>query len=85
LFSLLGRRQQSVFAMAEPSPADSVMESERLDAAVEEAIAACDGDPRATIRALIVANEFLEHELRTKVSQGYTRGVRNGRFNTYSG
>ena len=43
------------------------------------------GDMRATIRALILANEFLEHELQTKVSQGYTRGVRHGRFGTYSG
>ena len=30
-----------------------------LDTAVNAAIAACDGDPRATIRALIVANSFL--------------------------
>ena len=40
---------------------------------------------RSTIRALIVANEFLERELQAKVSQGYLRGVRHGRFNTYSG
>jgi hypothetical protein len=30
---------------------------------------------RGTIRALTLANEFLEHELETKVSQGYTPGV----------
>jgi hypothetical protein len=30
-----------------------------LEAAVEEAIAACDGNLRAAIRALIVANNFL--------------------------
>jgi hypothetical protein len=71
--------------MTEPSPADSVTESDRLDAAAEQAIAACDGDLRATIRALIVSNEFLENELRTKVSHGYTRGVRHGRFDTYTG
>ena len=58
---------------------------ERLDAAADQAIAACGGDLRSTIRALILANEFLEYELQTKVSQGYTRGVRHGRFNTYSG
>ena len=40
---------------------------------------------RSTIRALILANEFLEYELETKVSQGYVRGVKHGRFNTYSG
>jgi hypothetical protein len=34
-----------------------------LDAAVEQAIAVCDGDMRAAIRALIVANNFLERDL----------------------
>lgn len=38
-------------------------ESERLDAAADQAIAACSGDMRSTIRALILANEFLEYEL----------------------
>jgi hypothetical protein len=55
-----------------------------LEAAVEEAIAACDGDLRATIRALIVANNFLEcevSELMKAVSHAYARG----RFHTYSG
>ena len=55
-----------------------------LEAAVDEAIAACDGDLRATIRALIVTNNFLEcevSELMKAVSHAYTRG----RFHTYSG
>ena len=55
-----------------------------LEAAVDEAIAACDGDLRATIRALIVANNFLESEvseLMKAVSHAYARG----RFHTYSG
>ncbi|MEH6950715.1 hypothetical protein V4R08_05120 [Nitrobacter sp. NHB1] len=56
-------------------------EAETLEAAVAQAIEACDGDLRATIRALLVANEFLE----AQISQGYRRGVRHGRFNTYSG
>jgi hypothetical protein len=71
--------------MAEPALADSSGESDRLNAAVDQAIAVCAGDMRAAIRALILANEFLEHELQSKVSQGYTHGVRHGRFNTYSG
>lgn len=71
--------------MAEPSSVDSQKESERLDGATDQAIEACGGDLRSTIRALILANEFLEYELQTKVSQGYMRGVRHGRFNTYSG
>jgi hypothetical protein len=55
-----------------------------LEAAVDDAIAACDGDKRAAIRALIVANNFLEcevEELMKAVSHAYTRG----RFHTYSG
>ena len=48
-----------------------------LDAAVEQAIAVCDGDMRAAIGALIVANNFLESEmseLKKAVSHAYTRG-----------
>jgi hypothetical protein len=33
---------------------------DRLEAAIDQAIAACDGNLRDTIRALILANEFLE-------------------------
>ena len=33
------------------------------DAAVEEAIAACNGDLRGALKALIMANEFLERDL----------------------
>lgn len=73
------------FRMSEAATADSVMESERLDVATDQAIAACGGDMRSTIRALILANEFLEYEMRINVSAGFTRGVRHGRFNTYSG
>jgi hypothetical protein len=65
------------------SQASSTEESE-LEAAVDEAIAACEGDLRATIRALVIANNFLESEvseLMKAVSHAYTRG----RFHTYSG
>ncbi len=40
-----------------------ITESVRLDAAADQAIAACGGDLRSTIRALILANEFLELEV----------------------
>jgi hypothetical protein len=33
------------------------------DAAVEEAIATCNGDLRGALKALIIANEFLERDL----------------------
>jgi len=58
--------------------------TEDVEAAVDEAIAACGGDMRATIRALILANDYLESEiseLMKAVSHAYVRG----RFNSYSG
>jgi len=66
------------------SPQIASLEDGELEAAVDEAIAACGGDPRAAIRALIVANNFLESEvseLMKAVSHAYTRG----RFQAYSG
>ena len=59
-------------------------EADRLEAAMDEAIAACGGDVRAALKATIVANEFLESEvcqLMQAVSQAYVRG----RFKTYTG
>jgi hypothetical protein len=59
-------------------------DADGLEAAVDQAIAACGGDMRSTIRALIVANEYLETqvtELMKAVSHAYVRG----RFQTYSG
>ena len=59
-------------------------QNDGLEAAVDEAIAACGGDTRAAVRALIVANNFLESEmaeLKKAVSHAYTRG----RFRSYSG
>ncbi len=55
-----------------------------LEEAVDAAIDACGGDLRATIRALIVANDYLEGEvaeLMKAVSKAYARG----RFKTYAG
>ena len=56
-----------------------------LDAAADQAIAACGGDAREAVKALLIANEFLEREMEERVSRGYIRGVKHGRFNTYSG
>jgi hypothetical protein len=60
-------------------------DAEQLDVAADQAIAACGGDAREAVKALLVANEFLERELERNVSQGYMRGVRHGRFNAYTG
>jgi hypothetical protein len=60
------------------------VEDDELEAAVDQAIAACDGDTRAAVRALIVANNYLESEvgeLMKAISHAYTRG----RFQSYSG
>jgi hypothetical protein len=70
--------------LAKPE-ADPQSENDRLEIAADEAIAACGGDMRSAIRALILANEYLEYELQTKVSQGYMRGVKHGRFDTHAG
>jgi hypothetical protein len=62
----------------------NAQDADELEAAVDQAIAACGGDTRSTIRALIVANEYLEtevSELMKAVSHAYVRG----RFHTYSG
>jgi hypothetical protein len=47
----------------------------RLEAATDQAIAACGGDARDAVKALIVAD----------VSSGYARGYYHGRFKTYTG
>jgi hypothetical protein len=60
-------------AVPEPSP-PSVGD---LELAADQAIAACGGDPREAVKALIVANGFLEaqvEDLRASVSAGYSRG-----------
>ena len=63
-----------------PNKADA----SELETAIDQAIAACGGDVRATIGALIVANSFLEtevEELMKAVSRAYARG----RFQTNAG
>jgi hypothetical protein len=52
-------------------------EPDRLEVATDQAIAACGGDVRGAIKALIVANEYHEWEvkqLQAAVSNGYARG-----------
>jgi hypothetical protein len=41
----------------------SLSEVSRYERACDEAIAMCDGNMRSTIKALIMANEYLEAEL----------------------
>ena len=65
-------------------PQPNAQDAGELETAIDQAIAACGGDLRAAIRALIVANNYLESEvgeLMKAVSHAYVRG----RFHTYSG
>jgi hypothetical protein len=65
-------------------PQPNTQDGDALEAPADQAIAACGGDMRSTVRALIVANDFLESEvseLMKAVSHAYLRG----RFHTYSG
>ncbi len=59
---------------AEPNQAAP---TDPLERAFDHAIAICDGDVRAALRAALVYNEFLERKLammRGLISSGYTRG-----------
>lgn len=63
-------------ALPEQQEQPEQSEEERIEAATDQAIEVCGGDLRGTIRALILANEFLEAEIEQKISHGYTRGLR---------
>jgi hypothetical protein len=55
---------------AAPTPDD-------LEAAADQAIAACGGDAREAVKVLVIANGFLEEQiakLQASVSTGYARG-----------
>lgn len=52
-------------------------ERDEFEAATDEAIALCGGDARAAVKALLIANAFLEDELAMAVpavSYGYSKG-----------
>jgi hypothetical protein len=56
--------------MSEPS---SLSDVNRYEQACDQAIAMCDGNMRSTIKALIMANQYLEaelQELQTAASNG---------------
>jgi hypothetical protein len=58
-----------------------------LETAVDQAIAVCDGEARAAVRALIIANNYLIQELEyvwQLVSPGYSRQKRTRRKSTGS-
>ena len=63
--------------VSQPLPNQEQSDTDQLEAAADQALAICGGDARETIKALIIANHFLETELeklRAAVSTGYSRG-----------
>ena len=56
-------------------------DADRLEVAADQAIAVCGG---AALKAMIVANEFLESEVRELMQAVWHAYVR-GRFKTYAG
>ena len=64
---------------ANPQPDES-----DLEIAVAQAIMTCNGDLRATIRAMIVANEFLKAEV-CELMQAVSHAYARGRLKPYSG
>jgi hypothetical protein len=61
--------------MMSAEPARDLADS--LENDVDEAIALCDGDVRAALRAALVYNTFLERKLdrlRSQISTGFARG-----------
>jgi hypothetical protein len=61
------------FAMSEAAPSS---DNNRYEQACDQAIAMCGGNLRGAIKALIMANEYLESELQellAKLSTGYER------------
>lgn len=67
-----------------PHPDPASAGDTELEAAVDQAIIACGGDLRATIRALILANNYLENEV-AELMKAVSRAYARGRFQTYSG
>lgn len=63
--------------MANPIAVEEMPELD-LDKATDRAIAACDGDLRATIKTLIATNDLLWKQIRIStayISSGYARGL----------
>jgi hypothetical protein len=56
-------------------------DADRLEAAADKAIATCGGDVRDALKAMIVANEYLEAEI-CKLKQAVSHAYVRGRFRT---
>ena len=70
--------------MPESAAPNPQADADRLEAAADQAIAACGGDARDAVKALLVANEYLEAEV-CELTQAVSHAYARGRFKTYSG
>jgi hypothetical protein len=70
--------------MSQSAAPNPQADADRLEAAADQAIAACGGDVRDALKALIVANEYLESEV-CELMQAVSHAFVRGRFKTYNG
>ena len=70
--------------MSQSAASNPQADADRLEAAADQAIAACGGNARDALKALIVANEFLESEV-CELMQAVSQAYRHGRFKPYNG
>jgi hypothetical protein len=70
--------------MPQSAAPDPPTDADRIEAAADQAIAACGGDARDAVKALIVANEYLESEV-CESMQAVSNAYRRGRFKPYNG
>ena len=71
---LTEQKENIIFAHVSQTREATIPKPDRLEGATDQAIAACGGDARDAVKALIVANEFLVEqvaELQAAVSAGY--------------
>jgi hypothetical protein len=70
--------------MPESAAPNPQADADPLEAAADQAIAACGGNARDAVKALIVANDFLESEV-CELMQAVSHAYARGRFKTYTG
>jgi hypothetical protein len=70
--------------MPENAAPNPKADADRLEAAADQAIAACGGDVRDALKALIVTNEYLESEV-CELMQAVSHAYRRRRRKTYNG
>jgi hypothetical protein len=70
--------------MSQSAASNPQADADRLETAADQAIAGCGGDARDAVKALIVANEYLESEV-CELMQAVSHAYRRGRFKPYNG